>query len=132
MKKTLQTRTDKFGLLAIVIGIVSSVWIFGFADDVFSVFQAGSDEISYVLFYENSLEQREPSITEDIIQENTRPLLSQSVLSESTPSNTVRKSESSESIPIISEEPIIQHVENDIKQVDLKVSLERKIKQLEK
>jgi len=33
MKKTLQTRTDKFGLLSIVI-TVASVWLFGFADDV--------------------------------------------------------------------------------------------------
>lgn len=45
MKKTLQTRTDKFGLLSIVITVVASVWLFGFADDVFSVFQDGSDEI---------------------------------------------------------------------------------------
>ncbi|MGY5149373.1 MAG: hypothetical protein ACW9W3_04845 [Candidatus Nitrosopumilus sp. bin_68KS] len=125
----MQTRTDKFGLLAIVIGIVSSVWIFGFADNVFSALQAGSDEISDVLFNENSLEQRELSIIEEILQENIAPPPSQPVLSEPTLSNSKKKSESIQSIP---EEPIIQHVENEIKHVEPKVSLEKKIIQLEK
>jgi len=95
---------------------------------MFSVFQAGSDEISDVLFYENFLEQRELSIAEDILQENTVPLLSQSVLSESTPSNSVKKPESIRSVP---EESIIQRVENEIKQVEPSLTWE-KIKQLEK
>ncbi|WP_179372634.1 hypothetical protein [Nitrosopumilus ureiphilus] len=125
----MQTRTDKFGLLAIVIGIVSSVWIFGFADDVFSVFQAGSDEISDVLFYENFLEQRESSIAENVLQENILLPPSQPVLSEPTPSNSKKKPESIQSVP---EESIIQHVENEIKQVEPKMSLEKKIMQLEK
>lgn len=129
MKKTLQTRTDKFGLLSIVIGIVSSVWVFGFADDVFSAFQSGSDEISDVLFYENSLEQRESSIVEDVLQENIASPPSQPVSSEPTSSNSEKKPESIQSIP---EESIIQHVEKEIKQVKPKVSLEKKIKQLEK
>lgn len=127
----MRTRTDDFGILAIVITIVSGVWLFGFADDVFSVFQTNFDEIPDRLFYENSNEQKESNIIKDTAKQNTVPISPQSVLDESKSSNSEKKPEYSESISSLPEKPI-QYDENERKQVNPDVSFGKKIQQLEK
>ena len=65
------SRTDNFGILAIVVSIVASVWVFGFADDVFSTFHMSVDEISTSSFYQKSTVIKESQNTENISEENT-------------------------------------------------------------
>ena len=65
------SRTDNFGILAIVVSIVASVWVFGFVDDVFSTFHMSVDEISTGSFYQKSTLIKESQNTENISETNT-------------------------------------------------------------
>lgn len=122
----MRTRTDNFGIIAIVVSIVSGVWIFGFADDVFSSFQKGFDDVSHEAFYVNSNEPKESGVIEDDIQVSSVTEPHEPVSNKPIP-NSKAKPENSESVTPVIEKPTTEKHEKKIKQV----SLDEKIEQLE-
>lgn len=62
----LRTRTDNIGIASLMIIIVSGVWIFGFADDVYSVFQINLDAIPEKEFDETSERTEFSNVADDL------------------------------------------------------------------
>ncbi|MCV0401368.1 MAG: hypothetical protein K5777_05260 [Nitrosopumilus sp.] len=117
------TRTDNFGILAVVVGIVSSMWLFGLADDVYSAFQIEFDRLDDDLFQKNAENTKKIQIIDDVIQKNTespRPVLNKPALSEAKEN-------------IISSEPVTTAPKKAMVKTEqnAKESLSDKIKRLE-
>lgn len=116
------SRTDRFGILAIVIAVVSGVWLFGLADDVFSAFQV---EFSDDLFQKYSENTKKSQTIDDVIQENTVLVSPQHVLNKPALSEVTEKIISSEPVTTVPKKPIMKAEQN------VKESLGDKIKRLE-
>ena len=116
------SRIDRFGILAIVIAVISSVWLFGLADDVFSAFQV---EYADNLFQKHSENTKKSETIDEIIQENTVLVSPQPVLNKHELSEVTEK--------IISSEPVTTAPKKQIMKVEqnAKESLRDKIKRLE-
>ena len=117
-----RTRSDDFGILAIVIGIVSSMWLFGLADNVVSTLQTEFDDELFQKHIENT---KKPQIIDDIIQENTISVSPQPVLNKPVLSEAKEKIISSELVITTPKEQIIKTEQNT------KEFLRDKINQLE-
>lgn len=124
----MRTKTDNFGLLALVISVVSGIWLFGFADDVFSVFQNNSDNVSESIFYENSDKQEQPSV-ETVTQTNSLPLTDPAENKEL--SELEKKTKPTEPTSP-SENKLKEKNESITRQTEPKISPEKRILQLEK
>ncbi|MGY5147173.1 MAG: hypothetical protein ACW9W4_04170 [Candidatus Nitrosopumilus sp. bin_7KS] len=116
------SRTDRFGILAIVIAVVSSVWLFGLADDVFSVFQVEYADDLFQKYGENT---KKSQTIDDVIQENTVLVSPQSALNKPALSEVREKIISSEPVTTAPKKPIMKAEQN------VKESLRDKIKRLE-
>lgn len=124
------SRTDRFGILAIVIAIVVSTWAFGFADNIFSTVQTGFDEIDDNLISENYFIPKTTPVVDSMIKENTIPVSTPSILNESTMITPKEKTELSESSSPKSEKSVSQSYD-EIDQIVREESLEDKVKRLE-
>lgn len=123
------SRTDSFGILAITVSIVASVWVFRFADDVFSTFHISTDATSAGSFYQKSPVIKESQSTENVIQEN---------ISEHTQSEVIKPDPQIVDTKIETPEPVditpkisISNTEDKIKKSPEKL-LQEKIQRLEK
>lgn len=126
----MRTKVDNFGLLAIVISVISGIWLFGFADDVFSVFENNSDSVSESVFYETSDKQEESHIVKPDTQTNSS-LSPQTTVHSPISLDSEKKTEPSEPTPI-TENKLKQKNEEITRQTESRISTEKRILQLEK